>query len=161
MSGKNYYTVLTIGHSGLDLPRFVERLERRGVDLVVDVRSYPYSTFVEWFNRDRIEGSLRRRGIEYVFMGSQLGALTGDGRFDYIQREKDQTYRTGISRLLEYAQHYHVAVMSSEGDYRLSHRHHLIAQTLLKLSVKVLHITDTDDEVPAQADLFHAVKEEA
>jgi len=161
MSAKNYYTVLTIGHSGLELPRFIDRLQRRGIDLVVDVRSYPYSTFAEWFNRDRIENSLRRQGIEYVFMGSQLGALTEDGRFDYIRREKDHAYQTGISRLLEYAQRYHVALMSSEGDYRLSHRHHLIAQTLLRLSVNVVHITEDDADENATADLFHSVKEEA
>jgi len=160
MEAKNYYTVLTIGHSGLEFPRFVERLERRGIELVIDVRSYPYSSFAEWFNRDRIEPGLRRRGIEYVYMGSQLGALTEDGRFDYIRREKDHAYRSGISRLLEYAQRYHVAVMSSEGDFRLSHRHHLIAQTLLKLSVNVVHVTEHDGEENAQADLFHAVKGE-
>jgi len=158
MKSANYYAVFTIGHSGLDLPQFVSRLEKRGVNLVVDARSYPYSSFAEWFNRDRIEGSLRRWGVEYVYMGSQLGALTEDGRFDYIKREKNPDYQSGISRLLEYAQRYHVAIMSSESDYRLSHRHHLIAQTLLKLSVAVMHITEQDREEAAQADIFHAAK---
>jgi len=155
-----FFTVYTIGHSDLQFAEFAERLLARGVNMVVDARSYPYSSFAEWFNRDRIEHALRKHGIEYLFMGSRLGALTGDGRFDYIQREKDPEYKEGVKELLGLAERYCVAVMTSEGDYMSSHRHHLIAQTLLRLRVEVVHITESDADAPAQADLFHAVAEE-
>jgi len=141
------------------MDELVQRLRSRGVTLAVDIRSYPYSSHAEWFNRDRIEHSLRKSGIEYVFMGSKLGGLTDDGRFDYIKREKDLNYQDGIKQLLEYAQQYNVALLASEGDYMSSHRHHLVAQTLLKLNVEVVHITESDQDVPAQADLFHSVLE--
>jgi uncharacterized protein (DUF488 family) len=152
-----FFTVYTIGHSDLQFAEFAARLAERGVNLVVDARSYPYSSFAEWFNRDRIEYALRKHGIEYMFMGARLGALTEDGRFDFIRREKDPEYQEGVKELLSLAEKYCVAVMSSEGDYMSSHRHHLIAQTLLRLSVEVVHITEGGDDAPAQADLFHAV----
>ncbi len=126
---------------------------------MVDTRSYPYSSHAEWFNRDRIENGLRKAGIEYVFMGSRLGGLTEDGKFDYIKREKDPLYQEGIKQLLEYAQEFNVAVMSSEANFLMSHRHHLIAQTLLRLRVEVVHINEFGDDVPAQPDLFHALVE--
>jgi uncharacterized protein (DUF488 family) len=129
------------------------------VTLVADIRSYPYSAHAEWFNRDRIENSLRKAGVEYVFMGSRLGGLTEDGKFDYIKREKDASYQEGVKRLLEYAQQFNLVLLSSEGDFLRSHRHHLVAQTLLKLSVEVVHITESGQDAPAQADLFHSVAE--
>jgi len=141
------------------MDELVQRLRSRGVTLVADIRSYPYSSHAEWFNRDRIEHSLRKAGIEYVFMGNRLGGLTDDGRFDYIKREKDQSYQDGIKHVLEYAQQFNVALLASEGEYMNSHRHHLVAQTLLKLNVEVVHITESDQDAPAQADLFHSVLE--
>ncbi len=123
----------------------------------MDVRNFPYSSQAEWFNRDRLETALRKRSIEYVYLGSYLGALTEDGKFDYVHREKDPRYREGIKILLEYAQNYCVAIVSSEADWRISHRHQLIAQTLLKLSVGVVHITEADGEEIAQPDLFHTI----
>jgi uncharacterized protein (DUF488 family) len=155
-----FFTVYTIGHSDLQFTEFAERLLARGVDMVVDARSYPYSSYAEWFNRDRVEYALRKHGIEYLFMGSRLGALTEDGRFDFIRREKDPEYQEGVKELLGLAERYRIAVMTSEGDYMSSHRHHLIAQTLLRLRVEVVHITESDADAPAQADLFHAVAEE-
>jgi uncharacterized protein (DUF488 family) len=155
-----FYTIYTIGHSDLTMAELVERLKARQITLVTDVRSYPYSSSADWFNRDRIENSLRKEGIEYLFVGSRLGGLTEDGRFDYIRREKNPAYQEGIKDLLGLAENYRIAVMSSEADYLHSHRHHLIAQTLLKLGVGVVHIDPSGDDAPAQADLFHAVMEE-
>ncbi len=156
-----YYTIYTIGHTRLPFEEFVNRLKQRGISVVVDVRAYPYSAQADWFNRDRIEDTLRKEGIEYVYMGSMLGELTDDGRFDFVKREKDPRYHEGIKRLLELAQDYAVVIMSSEADWRISHRHQLIAQTLLKLSVGVVHITEFDTDEPAQPDLFHSIAEEA
>jgi len=158
---KKFYTVYTIGHSNLSLAELCERLKSRQIKFLVDVRTYPYSAHADWFNRDKIESPLRKEGIEYLYLGSMLGALTEDGRFDFVSREKDPKYQEGIKRLLELAQNFRVAVMSSEADFQVSHRHHLIAQTLLKLSVEVIHITETNQEEPAQPDIFHALLEEA
>lgn len=160
MARKRYFTIYSVGHDGLTSEEFVERLKARGVGLVVDVRNFPYSHQAEWFNRDKIENALRKNGIEYVFLGSYLGAITDDGRFDFVAREKDPRYQEGIKLLLEYAQSYRVAIMSAEPNYLISHRHQLIAQTLLKLSVEVIHINEANGEEPAQPDLFHTFPEE-
>ncbi len=160
MARRRYYTIYTIGHGSLTFEEFTARLKARGVSLLIDVRTYPYSSQAEWFNRDRIENALRRHGIEYVFLGSFLGALTDNGRLDFVQREKDLRYKEGIKLVLEYAQNHNLALMSSEANYNSSHRHRLIAQTLLRLAVGVVHINELDGEEVAQPDLFHTYPEE-
>ena len=44
----------TIGHSDLDLERFMDLLERDRVQLAADVRSMPYSRHAPQFNRERL-----------------------------------------------------------------------------------------------------------
>lgn len=44
-------TIYTIGHSTHPIEKFVRLLEDRGITLVVDVRSTPYSRHCPQFNR--------------------------------------------------------------------------------------------------------------
>ena len=46
-------------------------------------------------------------------------------------------------------------VLGSQADPELSHRHHLIAQTLIRCDVEVRHIMPGGTTELAQADLFH------
>ena len=47
-------TVHTIGHSDLELAAFMDRLERRKIQLMADLRSSPYSRYVPRFNRENL-----------------------------------------------------------------------------------------------------------
>jgi hypothetical protein len=79
--------ILTIGHSVLPIERFIELLRDNGVDVLVDVRSTPYSRYNPQFtcacatgagNRESLAASLAAAGIEYAFAGDYLGGRPRD-----------------------------------------------------------------------------------
>jgi uncharacterized protein (DUF488 family) len=142
--------IYTIGHSDHTTAAFIDLLRQHGITLVVDVRSQPYSRWTHQFNRETLARDLDgdEAGIAYQFMGDVLGGRPSDRTLydpgqehpDYRRVERTEAYRSGIERLLELARSERVAVMCSEGDHRHCHRHRLIAQTLLKRGVRVLHV---------------------
>ena len=61
----------TIGHSNLDMERFLDYLRQYGVSAVIDVRSRPQSRFFPWFNRRNLSAQLSEAGIAYSFIDYQ------------------------------------------------------------------------------------------
>lgn len=157
--------IQTIGHSDHTATTFIDLLDQHDVDLVVDVRSQPYSRWAPQFNREMLEHELEAAGIRYRFMGDVLGGrpsapeLYVNGAPDYRRMAQAPDYQEGIKRLLDLAQTERVSIMCSEGDYRNCHRHHLIAQTLLERGARVIHIkadgeTVDGERVAEQLSLF-------
>lgn len=132
-------------------------LAARHIEVLADVRSFPYVPDAPWFNRDRLEQLARKSGWEYLWLGSQLGALTEDGRVDNVAKEREGRYRQGIKQLLALAGERVTCLVGAQADPLGSHRHSLIAQTLLRHDVGVVHLLHEGDSVTAQADLFHSM----
>ena len=65
-------TVFTIGHSNQSAAEFVALLMMHGIERVVDVRSKPTSRF-HHFKREPLTERLRGIGIDYLYLGDQLG----------------------------------------------------------------------------------------
>ncbi|MEP0813151.1 MAG: DUF488 domain-containing protein [bacterium] len=145
----------SIGHSDRPPEELLALLERYGIDLVVDVRSFPYSTYLPHYDKHRLDAVLHRRGISYIWMGLMLGSLTLDGRLDPIAKEREKNYQEGISKLMDLLPGRKVCLLSSEAEWQISHRHNLIAQTLMRYGIIVRHIDKDGDAVDAPADLFH------
>ncbi len=68
--------IKTIGHSNHPIERFVELLKTGGVQLLVDVRSMPYSRRFPQFGRERLAKSLAEAGIDYRWEGEALGGMS-------------------------------------------------------------------------------------
>jgi uncharacterized protein (DUF488 family) len=149
------YTVYTVGHGELSWDEFALLLKPYHIEVLVDTRSFPYCHDTPWFNRDRLEHLVRREGLEYLWLGARLGPLTEDGRVDYLAKEAEGRYRQGIQQLLTLAHERCTCLLGSQLDPLVSHRHHLIAQTLLRHDVGVKHILADGDVTTAYADLFH------
>jgi len=141
--------IYTIGHSNIQVEAFLNLLS--GIDVVVDVRSTPFSQYAPQFNAHEIKGKLSAAGIEYVFMedeylGNILGGRPRDegcyesGKIVYDRVKERSWYQEGISELVELACNKTLAVMCSEEDPDKCHRHHLIAQSVLDSGLRVLHI---------------------
>ena len=73
MMAEDERTLFTIGHSTHELAEFLRLLNVHGVEAVADVRSQPVSRLTH-FDRDELADSLGGEGIEYVFLGRELGA---------------------------------------------------------------------------------------
>lgn len=150
-------TVYTIGHSNVPVDEVIAALRGRGIAVVVDVRSVPFSHYTPWFNRNALEPVLVASGIGYAFAGDYLGGRptdptcylagelpVGEANYlalvDYEEVARRPWFRRGLGRLVEIARERPTAIMCSEEDPARCHRHHLIAQALLEVGVEVRHI---------------------
>lgn len=160
-------TIYSIGHSDHDVETFVALLERFGVEILVDVRSQPFSRWVSHFNREALAHAIQDAGLRYVWLGETLGGRPTDAslydgeseRPNYDRMRTTAEYLTGIDDLLALARQGTVAMMCSEGDYRRCHRTLLITPTLLDRDVRVVHVlpngrTVEATQAPEQLSLF-------
>ena len=140
------HAILTIGHSTHSLEMFIGLLARHGVTALADVRSTPYSRFTPQFNREALELGLKGRGIEYVFLGRELGARPDDpscyenGRVRYARLAQTVSFRSGLDRILRYAATGRITLMCAEKEPLDCHRTFLVARALDERGVSVGHI---------------------
>jgi hypothetical protein len=144
-------TIFTIGHSNHAAESFLALLRHHGLEILVDVRSAPYSRYVPHFSREALSADLDDAGIRYVWAGSSLGGRPADsacyrdgmvrkGNVDYEVMARKASYQEGVQQLVAEAADGPVVVMCSEEDPRRCHRHHLLEPSLRELGVAVLHI---------------------
>jgi uncharacterized protein (DUF488 family) len=62
--------VWTIGYDNRSIETFLELLDEHGIQVLVDVRSFPTSK-IEHFKRERMERWLLEYGIEYLWLGKE------------------------------------------------------------------------------------------
>lgn len=142
MHSKASTKVYTIGHSNVEFEKFLNLLNLNEIEVLVDVRSVPFSKYVPHFNKENIKMKLEEAGIEYIHLGDKLGGMQKDkeGKICYDVTEKSEEYIKGISMLIKLAGNKKTVIMCSEEDPDKCHRHHLIAQTLLRRGAVVFHI---------------------
>jgi uncharacterized protein (DUF488 family) len=152
--------VYSIGHSNHTLERFVELLRGHGIGAVADVRSTPYSKFAPWSARRVLAKQLSLLGIRYVFLGEQLGGRPEGDEFEGVT-DRDELYRRiaqagffkeGIDRLQRGTERFRVAMLCSEEDPSVCHRHNLITPELRRRGFVVGHIR-RDGSVQAADDI--------
>jgi uncharacterized protein (DUF488 family) len=138
--------VFTIGHSTHPIERFVDLLQRHGVEVLADVRSTPFSRFNPQFNRASLSHSLASAGIRYEFLGEELGARSSDpacfenGRVSYARLAATPLFRHGLERLREMAATQRIAMMCAEREPLDCHRTILITRELERAGETVTHI---------------------
>jgi len=146
---KELTTIYTIGHSNHDFNNFIDLID--GMEVVVDLRSAPYSKYVPHFNKEDLKRGLEALGTGYVFMkdknvGNIIGGRPNDEdcypfkKISYELVKKKEWYGRGIRALIDIAEEKRTVVMCSEEDPYRCHRHHLIAQSLLENGLMVTHI---------------------
>lgn len=140
-------TLFTIGHSGHPAPHLVDLLRRHGVVTLVDVRSRPYSKWAPQYRKEALARTLDAEGIQYVFLGRELGGRPDgdeyfgpDGKLDPARRSLALDFLAGIDQLLAVAARGSTAILCAEEDPEGCHRRRLIAPTLRQREVAVLHI---------------------
>ena len=138
--------IYSIGHSTQPGESFAELLHRHAVKVVADVRSQPYSRRNPQFNRERLASALGGSGIQYLFLGKELGARCEDpacyidDRVQYSLLAQTALFREGIERLLHEAAQHRVALMCAEKEPLECHRTLLVARELEQRGARVQHI---------------------
>ncbi len=139
--------LFTIGHSNLSIEAFVLLLQKHQITAVVDVRSHPFSRYLPHFNQSEIKASLSSVGIQYVFLGRELGARPEDlscydlsGKALYQRIAATPLFSEGIQRLLKGAASYKISLMCAEKDPITCHRTILVCHNLKEFNLQINHI---------------------
>ena len=140
--------LFTIGHSNHSIEKFTRLLNEKGIMILVDVRTAPYSHYNPQFNKENLQSFLALRDIQYAYAGKYLGGRPSDPtcyknkvlptegadylhEVDYPEVMKRKWFIQGIQQLLELADQDVPAIMCSEEDPAECHRHHMIARYLI------------------------------
>ncbi len=100
--------LFTIGHSNHNIEKYIALLEEHQVTAIADVRSSPYSSYLSHFNKAELKFYLKEAGINYVFLGQQLGARPQDdscyidGKAIYEKIAARELFVEGIERMFIY-----------------------------------------------------------
>ena len=138
----------TIGHSNHNMGTFLDLLRRHEMSMLVNVRSSPYSQHNWQFNRESLIEALKNRGVEYVFLGRELGARRDEPQC-YV-RQKVQygrvaqlpIFKQGLDFLRHVAAKERAALLCAEKDPLACHRAILICRQLRKETISILHVLE-------------------
>ncbi len=152
--------VYTIGYSRHETNTFLSLLRRHKVDMVLDVRSSPYSTRQPQFNREIITLSLRDAKLGYMYLGEYFGArqpdgdhYTADGWLHYRAFAKTHIFKEGVNHLDEVLAAGKIPVlMCAEKDPFNCHRAIMIARALSLQGYEPRHILE-DGSLLCQGEL--------
>jgi uncharacterized protein (DUF488 family) len=140
--------VFTIGHSLHEISAFINLLHSHGIEAVADVRSHPYSKRLPQFSKTELQLALKRAGIQYVFLGQELGARRNErdcyvnGQAKYERIAQLPAFAEGIARIQAGAKRMNLSLMCAEKDPITCHRTILVCRELVRMGLDVKHILD-------------------
>ena len=162
-------TIFTIGHSRHAAEHFLSLLRAHAIDQIVDVRSQPVSKWAPHFDKAALARLLDARGVDYVYLGRQLGGrpegrsfYRQDGTVDYARRASAPDFGDGILQLVTLARDRRTAILCAEEDPTHCHRRLLVAPALSRVGAAVVHVRgdarlepeERDSSSTRQLDLF-------
>jgi uncharacterized protein (DUF488 family) len=141
------HTVYTIGHSNQSLEAFLGLLKTHRIEILADVRSQPVSQYTPHFNSGPLKAEMLAAGVEYLFLGKELGGRPQGGKFYdeqgyvlYARVAEAPFFKQGLARLEDLAGRRRVALMCGEEDPSSCHRRLLVGRVLAQRGFRVLHI---------------------
>jgi uncharacterized protein (DUF488 family) len=144
--------VWTVGHSTRSGEEFIQILRAQGVEVLVDVRTFPGSRRYPQFNREALSETLKESGIEYrheprlggrrkARPDSRNSAWRNEQFRGYADHLETEEFKNGVRELLELASSKRVAIMCAEAVWWRCHRS-LISDYLKAEGHEVVHILD-------------------
>jgi uncharacterized protein (DUF488 family) len=168
-------TIFTIGHSTRTLAEFVAVLQVHGIRTLVDIRSYPTSRRLPWFQgpqhpafmtteqaeqHEALETTLPREGIAYRWM-RQLGgrrpkirdnsphtALRSTSFRNYADYMLTPEFHAGIAGLVGLAENSPTCIMCAEAQVYWHCHRMLVSDFLTAQGHNVLHLEGTGPAKP-------------
>lgn len=154
--------LFTIGHSNYPMADFIALLRQFDIEVLVDVRSNPYSRYATHFTGPFLKQSIVQEGLKYLYLGKELGGMPKEeefydeeGNLDFAKLASTEKFKEGMQRLRQGVEKFRVAIMCGEEDPSHCHRHRLISKAAREMDVEVKHIRkagriQTDDELIAE-----------
>ena len=151
--------IYTIGHSNHEIENFTKLLQALKINMIVDVRSAPFSKMYPHFNRDTLETLLMDKKIGYLFLGDLIGGRSRNredyenGQVVYARLAAKDEYKATIKRVLEGSAKFEISLMCSEKEPLDCHRTLLVSQSLSDLGAQIVHI-HADGKIESQEDVL-------
>lgn len=161
--------VFSVGHSNLEAAALLALLRAHAIERVADVRRFPVSKRHPQHARPALEASLREAGIDYEFLGRELGgrlepalpiersenrALREPALRAYADALASPAFEAGFTRLEQLARAQLLVFLCAERDWRQCHRR-ILSDALLARGWRVLHLA------PASAPVAHTLDSRA
>jgi uncharacterized protein (DUF488 family) len=149
------------------MPELINLLKINNLDVVVDVRSTPYSKYTPQFNKDFVKDCLSKEKIQYLHFGDEFGARRKekeaytDDRVDFQKVAKLPIFLRGIERIDNgLNKNYHIVLLCTEKDPIDCHRFLLVSKALKDLLHINIHHILFDGSIIGQNDLeFNMIKQ--
>ena len=139
----------TIGYSSFSVEDFIVVLKKYSIDMLIDVRSVPYSAHFTDFNKKNISRVLHENNIFYrhydkEFGGRQFNAeFFTDGILDFEKFAASEQFLCGVKKIeTAINRGYKIALMCAEKRPEICHRCILVARKFYELGYDVKHILD-------------------
>lgn len=129
--------IYTLGTSSRSFDEFLALLREHKIEVGVDIRSFPTSRFPH-FKREYLERNLECAGIQYLYLGKELGGFRKGGYLAYMETD---SFQKGLERLEEVGKKNKTAFFCSERFPWKCHRR-WVAGKLIQRGWKVIHIIE-------------------
>jgi len=147
----------TIGYSGFpQVNDFINVLKDYGIQIVIDVRSSPFSSYFSDYDKTVLSENLKKHDIVYRNFARQFGARQDDpsfyknGRLDFETFAKSPQFLDGVHRVEDSKAK--IVFMCSEKQPSHCHRAILVARAFSDRGYPITHIKP-DGETMTQNDI--------
>lgn len=149
--------LFTIGYSGYkEADDFIKELKNHEIQILIDVRSSPYSAYYEQYNKEPLSRKLKENGIYYFNYARQFGARQDspvyykDGYLNFESFAKSEQFLEGVHAVEK--SNANIVFMCAEKDPSTCHRAILVARAFSDRGHEVQHIKP-DGVMLTQADI--------
>lgn len=122
-------TIKTIGYGLKKIDEFILKLQENKIEVLIDVRTHPFSRWNPKFSRAQLETELAKQNIKYLWRGNNLGGLG-----------KNVDFEAAIDEVVELSLSTGVCTMCSETEPEKCHRYQVLAPEFEKRGCTVEHI---------------------
>lgn len=150
--------IYTIGYSSYGIDEFVSTLLKMSIEVLVDVRTNPFSKYRPEFDKEKLKNILNKNCIKYLYLGKELGGRPEgreyykNGKVSFELLSESPIFMKGLRRLSEGANVYTIVLMCAEKDPLNCHRGILISKKLHMQGNDVNHILE-DGNIETMQDM--------
>lgn len=140
--------IYTIGYTGFSLEEFIGILKYYTINVVIDVRSLPYSERYPDYNKNNLEKTLKNNGIYYRNYITEFGArqentefYSSEGILDFELFAKSEQFLKGVNKICNsVAMGYNVVLLCAEKNPIQCHRAILVSRVFSDLGYSIIHL---------------------
>lgn len=144
--------LFTIGYAGFpDINDFLSTLKKNGIQILIDVRSTPFSAYFGAYNKDKLSKLLIDNNIYYANYARQFGARQDNksfykkGRLDFETFSKSEQFLDGVKSVEK--SNAVIALMCAEKRPSECHRTILVARAFSDKGHSVVHILPNNESI--------------